>query len=97
MTQGRGLDDQEFKGLVPRVVDEVFDVIMASSDKFEFTIRVTILEIYNEKIQDLLDSKLLGLLQPTRTTCRCARTRNMEFMWPTLPRSTSTTHKRCER
>lgn len=60
LTQGLGLDDQEFKGLIPRVMDEVFEMIMAASDKFEFTIRVTMLEIYNEKIQDLLDSRLFG-------------------------------------
>jgi hypothetical protein len=39
-------------------MDEIFDLIMGASDKFEFTIRVTMLEIYNEKIQDLLDSRL---------------------------------------
>ena len=39
-------------------MDEVFDMIQTASEKFEFTIRVTMLEIYNEKIQDLLDSSL---------------------------------------
>lgn len=50
------MDDQEYKGLVPRVMDEVFEMIALSSDKFEFTIRVSMLEIYNERIQDLLNS-----------------------------------------
>lgn len=39
-------------------MDDIFELIMAASAKFEFTIRVTMLEIYNEKIQDLLDSRL---------------------------------------
>lgn len=87
MTQGRGLDDEEYKGLIPRVMDETFAMISKASDKFEFTIRVTMLEIYNEKIQDLLDSKG-GLKQRRRPTCRSEKTRKMECMWQTPLRST---------
>lgn len=73
--EGRSLDDQEFKGLIPRVMDEVFELIMAASDKFEFTLRVTMLEIYNEKIQDLLDSRLqLTSIEKQLTSARRQKT-----------------------
>lgn len=54
-------------------MDEVFDMILSANEKFEFTIRVTMLEIYNEKIQDLLDSTLRMTRQLRRITCKCVR------------------------
>ncbi|EAR93752.2 kinesin motor catalytic domain protein (macronuclear) [Tetrahymena thermophila SB210] len=52
-----GPDDvnQETKGLIPRMMDRVFETILNSSEDLEFQIRVSFLEIYNEKVQDLLD------------------------------------------
>ncbi|KAL4441418.1 hypothetical protein ABPG74_013713 [Tetrahymena malaccensis] len=52
-----GPDDvnQETKGLIPRMMDRVFETILNASEDLEFQIRVSFLEIYNEKIQDLLD------------------------------------------
>lgn len=38
-------------------MDEVFLMIEGASEKFEFTLRVSMLEIYNERIQDLLNSR----------------------------------------
>ena len=40
-------------------MDEVFEMIMAADENLEFTIRCSMLEIYNEKIRDLLDSIFL--------------------------------------
>jgi len=40
-------------------MDELFIMIQEASDKLEFTIRCTMLEIYNERIRDLLDSKTI--------------------------------------
>lgn len=39
-------------------MDSVFDIIMNASEDLEFQIRVSFLEIYNEKVQDLLDRML---------------------------------------
>lgn len=43
-------------------MDEVFVMIENAAEKFEFTIKVSMLEIYNERIQDLLDSKKSQLI-----------------------------------
>ena len=41
-------------GIIPRMVDTVFDVICESPDHIEFTVKVSIVEIYLERIRDLL-------------------------------------------
>lgn len=69
-------------------MDEVFDMILSANEKFEFTIRVTMLEIYNEKIQDLLDSRPRMTYQPLKTTCKCGRIVDWESMSLMPPRST---------
>eukprot|EP00826_Nyctotherus_ovalis_P000841 TRINITY_DN10057_c0_g1_i8.p1 TRINITY_DN10057_c0_g1~~TRINITY_DN10057_c0_g1_i8.p1 ORF type:complete len:689 (+),score=305.93 TRINITY_DN10057_c0_g1_i8:449-2515(+) len=49
------LEDPEIKGLIPRIVDTIFDRIDQASESMEFTVKASMLEIYNEKIRDLLD------------------------------------------
>ncbi|KAJ1926088.1 Kinesin-like protein kip2 [Tieghemiomyces parasiticus] len=41
-------------GVIPQTVEEVFDYIRISSDRREYLLRVSYLEIYNETIRDLL-------------------------------------------
>jgi len=48
------LDDERFMGLIPRMVDAIFQGIM-DADEAEFVVKVSYVEIYCEKIQDLLD------------------------------------------
>ncbi|EGR31783.1 kinesin motor domain protein [Ichthyophthirius multifiliis] len=48
-------DDPELKGLIPRMMERIFEMIAEASQQIEFTIKATFLEIYNEKIHDLLD------------------------------------------
>ncbi|CEP00395.1 Kinesin-like protein [Plasmodiophora brassicae] len=43
------------KGIIPRMVQKLFDGITAAPSKIEFTIKVSYLEIYLEKVRDLLD------------------------------------------
>ncbi len=38
-------------------MDKVFDLIINASEDLEFQIRVSFIEIYNERIIDLVDSK----------------------------------------
>lgn len=54
--EGPGIDSEENRGIIPRMMDEVFDGIMKANENIEFTVKVSFLEIYNEKIHDLLDS-----------------------------------------
>ncbi|EGR31594.1 kinesin heavy chain, putative, partial [Ichthyophthirius multifiliis] len=52
---------EETKGLIPRMMEKIFDIIINSSEDLEFQIRVSFIEIYNEKIVDLVDTKKSNL------------------------------------
>jgi kinesin family member 5 len=43
------------KGLLPRSVEAIFERISSSPNYLEFRIKVSMIEIYMEKIRDLLD------------------------------------------
>lgn len=47
--------DEEHKGIIPRMMEYVFELIKNASTDLEFSVKCAYLEIYNEKIQDLLD------------------------------------------
>lgn len=49
------VDSDEIKGIIPRIVDTTFEKISLASESIEFTVRAGMMEIYNEKIRDLLD------------------------------------------
>lgn len=53
--EGKTLYDEDDKGIIPRTMDGLFTKIEESEENIEFVIQVTYLEIYNEKVQDLLD------------------------------------------
>ena len=50
------------QGLIPRVMKNMFNIIDEAEDEYLYVIKVSFLEIYNEKIHDLLDSKLFFLI-----------------------------------
>lgn len=52
---GPDIEDLEMQGIVPRMVRTVFNRIENSSENIEFTVKVSMMEIYMEKIRDLLD------------------------------------------
>ncbi|KAK9452750.1 P-loop containing nucleoside triphosphate hydrolase protein [Dipodascopsis uninucleata] len=43
------------RGIIPRIVQQIFDSIMQSPPEIEYTVRVSYMEIYMEKIKDLLN------------------------------------------
>lgn len=49
-----GLSEEEV-GIVPRVINFIFDEIEKRKSKAEFVVKASFLEIYNEDIHDLLD------------------------------------------
>lgn len=48
------IGDPEAKGIIPRIVEQIFESIMTSDGSVEFTVKVSYMEIYMEKIRDLL-------------------------------------------
>ena len=55
----RGND--ELQGVIPRMFDCLFDLISKADKDIVFTIKCSYLEIYMEKIMDLLDAKKTNL------------------------------------
>ncbi|KAG0303813.1 hypothetical protein BGZ97_001740, partial [Linnemannia gamsii] len=52
---GPSIDDEATKGIIPRIVDQIFASILASPSTMEYTVKVSYMEIYMEKIRDLLN------------------------------------------
>lgn len=48
-------------GIVPRIVEAIFHGIEHADEDIDFTIKVSYVEIYNEKIRDLLDESKTNL------------------------------------
>lgn len=49
------LDNPEKEGIIPRMIRNVFNYILHSSSDIEYTVKVSMIEIYMEKIRDLID------------------------------------------
>ncbi|XP_057807832.1 kinesin-like protein KIN-1 isoform X1 [Salvia miltiorrhiza] len=54
--------DEKRKGLLPRVVDGIFNAIKPSDDKIKSTIKLSMVEIYMERVRDLFDLSKDNLL-----------------------------------
>jgi kinesin family protein 5 len=48
------MDDRELKGVIPRIMEQIFDAIMTASSTIEFTVGIGYMEIYMERIRDLM-------------------------------------------
>ncbi|KAI4350005.1 hypothetical protein L6164_010538 [Bauhinia variegata] len=69
--------DEQKKGLLPRVVDELFDSLSRLDEAVEYSVKLSMVEIYMEKVRDLFDlskdniqikeSKSLGIILPGAT------------------------------
>jgi kinesin family protein 5 len=53
--QGPDIEDPEKQGIIPRMVKTVFEKIEGASEDIEFTVKISMIEIYQEKIKDLLN------------------------------------------
>lgn len=53
------IHDDERKGIIPRAVEALFDGVAEADENIEFTFKVSYIEIYMEKIRDLLDNNRL--------------------------------------
>jgi kinesin family protein 5 len=48
--------DPVYRGIIPRTVDALFAGVVNADERIEFTVKVSYVEIYMERIRDLLDS-----------------------------------------
>ncbi|PSS25934.1 hypothetical protein M430DRAFT_95258 [Amorphotheca resinae ATCC 22711] len=51
---GTDIADDEGRGVIPRIVQQIFQSILSSPSTIEYTVRVSYMEIYMERIRDLL-------------------------------------------
>lgn len=51
---GSDIDDDTGMGIIPRIVQQIFASILTSPSNIEYTVRVSYMEIYMERIRDLL-------------------------------------------
>jgi len=49
------IDSDNFRGIIPRMIETIFQAIAQASENMEFTVKASMIEIYNEKVRDLLD------------------------------------------
>ena len=54
-TSTANLDSADRAGIIPRVMEMIFNEIDNRKDKAEFIVKASFLEIYNEELRDLLD------------------------------------------
>ena len=52
---GADIDSETHKGVIPRIVEQIFFCITNSPQSMEYTVRVSYMEIYMERIRDLLN------------------------------------------
>lgn len=52
--QGADIDNDELKGIIPRITEQIFTSIVESDANFEYLVKVSYMEIYLERIRDLM-------------------------------------------
>jgi kinesin family protein 5 len=53
-TMQGALDDENKKGITPRIINNIFEIISQSKTNIEFNISIAMIEIYMEKIRVLI-------------------------------------------
>ncbi|KAJ7343437.1 kinesin heavy chain [Mycena albidolilacea] len=51
---GADIDSEELRGIIPRITEQIFQSIVESDAHLEYLVKVSYMEIYLEKIRDLL-------------------------------------------
>ncbi|KAF5391249.1 hypothetical protein D9757_001869 [Collybiopsis confluens] len=51
---GADIDSEDLKGIIPRITEQIFQSIVESDAHLEYLVKVSYMEIYLEKIRDLL-------------------------------------------
>jgi hypothetical protein len=80
---GPSIGDEHLAGIIPRTVGALFEGIAGADANIEFVIKVSYVEIYMERIRDLLDPSHV------RDNLAVRRARNAASSLPRLPLSTA--------
>ena len=48
------IDNQEKQGIIPRIISQVFTHIAMSPSEIQYTVKVSMIEIYMEKVGDII-------------------------------------------
>ncbi|BFZ55143.1 hypothetical protein PYCC9005_002182 [Savitreella phatthalungensis] len=51
---GADLANRDLRGVIPRIIEQIFDHIASAPSNMEYTVKVSYMEIYMERIRDLL-------------------------------------------
>ena len=51
---GNNVENEETKGLIPRIIENIFDFVENSNENISFEIKMSVMQIYKEVIYDLL-------------------------------------------
>ena len=60
------INDPTMQGIIPRIVNDIFNHIYSMEENLEFHIKVSYFEIYLDKVRDLLDRKWFYSLGATK-------------------------------
>lgn len=52
--KGAEIDSPELAGIIPRITEQIFTSILESDSNIEYLVKVSFMEIYLERIKDLL-------------------------------------------
>ncbi|KAG0749806.1 hypothetical protein G6F57_004691 [Rhizopus arrhizus] len=52
---GADIDDPDTKGIIPRIIEQIFSSINDAPTNIEFTVKVSYMEIYMERVRDLFN------------------------------------------
>lgn len=67
------IGDPNKQGIIPRIVNDIFNHIYGMEENLEFHIKVSYFEIYMDKIRDLLDGEAQSYIDLYRDRTRFLR------------------------
>ena len=83
--QGQNRSDSALKGIIPRMVETVFDYKRRSPDHVDFLVKISIIEIYMEELRDLLNIKDKRKLKIRNSNSRGVFVENLTEVYVSSP------------
>ena len=79
--KGADIDSDELKGIIPRITEQIFQSIVESDAHLEYFVKVSYMEIYLERIRDLLQRECgqIYFILPTLTCFNSAQNDNLQI------------------